>query len=140
MSRLQLTWEAFQVWAAARPSLCFQIDGTHDDNGNWLSCSGGVFALPIRKPFWLKLIVGDLKECDIDVSMFPRIADGEDEKDYTIIGPELVGFHFVQLEKSLAVCGRAVEPDDIPFCNKALDRLWPILKDLHWRISGCSGD
>ncbi|GKT40527.1 uncharacterized protein ColSpa_00708 [Colletotrichum spaethianum] len=70
-----LTWERLRSWTAAAPEMatCFYLPAEDSKGVNTRTLVGAVIALPILAPAWRDLLVGKVKETDMDAeSMFAR--------------------------------------------------------------------
>ncbi|KAK2770119.1 hypothetical protein CKAH01_04462 [Colletotrichum kahawae] len=87
-----LTLDRLRSWADAAPelALCFWFTAVRSEWMSW-PLAGTIIALPVLSSFWRDLLVGKLKETDIDpATMFP----GESDQ-----GAE-VGLHVFHIERT----------------------------------------
>ncbi|KAI8287567.1 hypothetical protein K4K60_012323 [Colletotrichum sp. SAR11_57] len=87
-----LTLDRLRSWTEAAPELaqCFWFTAVRSEWMSW-PLAGTIIALPVLSSFWRDLLVGRLKETDIDpATMFP----GENDQDAEI------GLHVFHIERT----------------------------------------
>lgn len=132
-----LTYERLESWAAACPKLSICLH-RHDSE---LAARGVIIVLPIREDCWGRLIVGELKEHDVDPSdMFPPDAaagggggiHGHPEK-------VEVGLHVFHVERYSSIARDSGRTP--PFTPAALEEVRTRVGERFpsWEIMGYSG-
>ncbi|GKT63068.1 hypothetical protein ColTof4_05339 [Colletotrichum tofieldiae] len=96
-----LTWERLRSWTTAAPEVatCFYLPAEGSKGRCTRTLIGAVIALPVLAPAWRDLLVGKVKETDVDAeSMFARDGDPHSE----------VGLHVFHVERFDVpqACGR----------------------------------
>jgi len=117
-----LTFTRLKSWVDAGPDLSICFQATQDGNPVPI---GAVIVLPLAKGPWNDLLVGKLKETDIDeATMFAR----EGEAD--------VGLHIFHIERfdTFSQFGRLRN-----FAEFALEDTRDIVKGKGWKVLGYSG-
>ncbi|GJC83274.1 hypothetical protein ColLi_06112 [Colletotrichum liriopes] len=77
-----LTWERLRSWTTAAPEVatCFYLPAEGSKGRCARTLVGAVIALPVLAPAWRDLLVGKVKETDVDAeSMFARDGDPHSE-------------------------------------------------------------
>ncbi|KAK6066649.1 hypothetical protein SCUP515_10593 [Seiridium cupressi] len=122
-----LTYARLQSWADACPDLsqCFyQSDPAvlGEENASGL-VAGAIIALPLREKAWRDLLVGAVRETDVDASTMFAPDDGV---------AHAVGLHVFHVERF----GDHVRG----FTNTSLTYVRKIAEAKGWNVLGCSGE
>jgi len=119
-----LTFERLKSWVDACPALSICFQATHD--GNTIPI-GAVIVLPVAREYWEDLLVGKLKEIEIDpATMFAP----EGEAD--------VGLHVFHVER-FSTFARFGHMQLGHFAEFALEDTRHIVQEKGWNVLGYSG-
>lgn len=117
-----LTYERLKSWVEACPELCICFQAPLEGGG--FAPVGAIIILPLLGRRWEDVLVGKLKETDIDpASMFAEDGDAD------------VGLHVFHIERFDA-CTRTGLPY---FAESALETIRDIVQKKRWNILGYSG-
>ncbi|KAK3360957.1 hypothetical protein B0T24DRAFT_539853 [Lasiosphaeria ovina] len=107
-----LSFQRFRSWVSAWPelSICFSAPAAHPpatSGSPQLPLAGVIVVLPLRRAHWEDLLVGRIKEADIDAeTMFPaRLGAGVGDNSPHLVeeGGEEVGVHVFHIERFAAL-------------------------------------
>jgi len=119
-----LPYERLKGWIEASPDLSICFEATPEEGGDPVPV-GAVIVFPLLKKYWDEILVGKLKEPNIDsATMFPSDAEAE------------VGLHVFHVERfdSTNPSGRLRR-----FAEFALEDTREIVRRKGWKIVGYSG-
>ena len=116
-----LTYERLKTWVEACPDLCVCFQATSEAGPVPV---GAIITLPLLRRHWEDILVGKLKETDIEPAMFAR--DGEAE----------VGLHVFHIERF-----DTGDPSTRirSFARFALESIREVAEKKAWKVLGYSG-
>lgn len=130
MYPVPLSFERLQNWVAQSPelSVCYLDSAAEgcDSPGDAVEI-GAVIVLPLRKSQWEELLVGRLKEIEVDASIMFGSSDTDELQD--------VGLHIFHIER-FEGCGRTKVQR---FAEFVLEDVREAATRYHWNILGYSG-
>lgn len=117
-----LTYERLKGWVDSCPELCICFHTCPDGEDD--SLVGAIIVLPLLKKYWEGVLVGKLKETDIEPAMFA----GEGDVD--------AGLHIFHIERfDVETAG----PRLPHFADFALNDVRKLIEKKAWNILGYSG-
>ncbi|KAF9873907.1 hypothetical protein CkaCkLH20_08641 [Colletotrichum karsti] len=121
-----LTWERLEGWTRASPELALSLWFTGVDDSASRPLVGAVIALPILASCWRDLLVGKVKETDVDPeTMFPRESDPGAE----------IGLHVFHVERYEAPGTQEMVPRIAEISMKAVVEA---AREKGWKVVGYS--
>ena len=117
-----LTYERLKGWVDSCPELCICFHTCPD--GEYDSLVGAIIVLPLLKKYWEGVLVGKLRETDIEPAMFA----GEGDVD--------AGLHIFHIERFDAETAGPRLPH---FAEFALNDVRKLIEKKAWNILGYSG-
>lgn len=130
MYPVPLNFERLQNWVAQSPelSVCY-VDSAGegcDSPGDAVEI-GAVIVLPLRKNQWEELLVGKLKEIEVDASTMFESSDADEPQD--------VGLHIFHIERFEGYERAKLQR----FAEFVLEDVREAATRYHWNILGYSG-
>ncbi|MBE3042864.1 hypothetical protein IMZ48_09885 [Candidatus Bathyarchaeota archaeon] len=118
-----LTYERLKSWVEGCPELCISFEAGSEEGAD-VVLIGAIIVLPLLKRHWEDVLMGSLKEIDIDAAaMFAGDGDAD------------VGLHVFHIERFDASL-RTRLPN---FAEHAMENIRDIVRKKDWNILGYSG-
>jgi hypothetical protein len=122
-----LTYARLQSWVTASPKLsrCFHLSGSHPKGkgpGTRDAVAGVLIVLPLREAPWRDLLVGKLRETDIDAGSMIAPKDG---------AGSAVGLHVFHVER--------LDEHAKGFTRHSIEYADMVAKEEGWNVLGFSG-
>ena len=118
-----LTYERLKSWVEGCPELCICFQSGSEEGGD-LATVGAIIVLPLLKQHWEDVLVGNLKEIDIDAAIM-----------FAGHGKADVGLHVFHIERF-----NASPRTRLPyFAEHAMENIRDIVRRKDWNIIGYSG-
>ena len=101
-----LTYERLHSWVQAYPDLSLSFEADHEDGGGYGQQDGAanvgvIVVLPLLRPQWEDLLVGKIKEVEVDAeTMFPPARNLTGDEVASSDGQIEVGLHVFHIERS----------------------------------------